>query len=221
MPEEKEVKSNGKENEDAYLSEMFFLFKEAFRDASQAISRFTGDALSMTAEGFESTDIVGLQPLLSLQDGPFVVIRVDMHSDLNGSLLLLIELNSALNISAHLLKKFGMELASEKGGNEITEWESSVLVETANIIASKISSRLSDYLHLTVSISPPAMVTDMPWPAIEETLVSYMENSMSIFLIRTRIVSDAGTGLLLFIPDNKSYARIRKSLQSGDMYGRK
>ncbi|GEM_PF-4639920 len=203
------------EGQTEVASEISFLFREAFRDASTAISRFTGDNLSISVEGVESLDIFRLQSILSLKEAPFVAIRVELYADLRGSLLLLLDISTAERIAGCLLNRFGIEPGEECGPDDISETERSVLIETTNIIASKVSSRLSDYLHLNVALTPPAMIIDMPWSAMQEAFVSALEDTPSLFLVRTRIVSADGDGLLLFVPDSESYHRIRDGLIEG------
>jgi len=201
-----------KQGRDAVAQEMAFFFNEVFGDASQAISAFTGTSLSMRVEGVESMDLTKLQRLLGLEESPFIAIRADLYADIRGSLILLMDIDTAGAIAANLMKNFGIEADSEINLYALGDDELSVLVELTNIIASKISSRLSDYLRLNVALTPPVVAIDMPWAAIQDSFVSFVEDSPSLIMVRMRILSSLGRGLLLFVPDEESYQRIETSI---------
>jgi len=192
--------------------EMAFFFNEVFGDASQAISAFTGTSLSMRVEGVESMDLPKLQRLLGLEESPFIAIRADLYADIRGSLILLMDIDTAEAIAANLMKNFGIGPDSKIDIYALGDDKLSVLVELTNIIASKISSRLSDYLRLNVALTPPVVVIDMPWAAIQDSFVSFVEDSPSLIMVRMRILSSLGRGLLLFVPDEESYRRIEANI---------
>jgi len=200
----------------ALASEMIFLFREAFKDASLAISRFTGNSLLMSVKGVELVDIFQIQKILAFEEVPFVAIRVDLYADIRGSLIMLIDRSVAQEVAAGLLRTFGIESSHSGISGKMGENESSVLIELTNIIASKIASRLSDYLNLNVAVSPPNMIIDMPWSAMQEALVSAIEDKPLLFLVRTRITSSKGDGLILFVPDYQSYQRIVDNVSEND-----
>lgn len=191
---------------------MAFFFNEVFGDASQAISAFTGTSLSMRVEGVESMDLPKLQRLLGLEESPFIAIRADLYADIRGSLILLMDIDTAEAIAANLMKNFGIGPDSKMDIYALDDDKLSVLVELTNIIASKISSRLSDYLRLNVALTPPVVAIDMPWAAIQDSFVSFVEDSPSLIMVRMRILSSLGRGLLLFVPDEESYRRIKANI---------
>ncbi len=201
-----------KQERDVVAREMAFFFNEVFGDASQAISAFTGTSLSMRVEGVESMDLPKLQRLLGLEESPFIAIRADLYADIRGSMILLMDIDTAEDIAANLMKSFGVELDPEVNLYPLGDDELSVLVELTNIIASKISSRLSDYLRLNVALTPPVVAIDMPWAAIQDSFVSFVEDSPSLIMVRMRILSSFGRGLLLFVPDEESYRRIESNI---------
>ncbi len=200
------------EGRNSVAREMAFFFNEVFGDASQAISVFTGTSLSMRVDGVDSMDLPELQRLLALEESPFIAIRADLHADIRGTLILLMELGTAEAVAANLMKDFGIEEDAAEKSRTIGDNELSVLAELTNIIASKISSRLSDYLHLNVALTPPVVAIDMPWSAIQDSLVSFVEDSPSLIMVRMHILSSLGKGLLLFVPDDESYRRIETSI---------
>ena len=201
-----------KKEKNSLAREMAFFFSEVFGDASQAISVFTGTSLSMRVDGVDSMDLPELQRLLALEESPFIAIRADLYADIRGSLILLLEIETAEAIAASLMKDFGIEPDSGEKPHTIGNNELSFLVELTNIIASKISSRLSDYLRLNVALTPPVVAIDMPWSAIQDSFVSFVEDSPSFIMVRMQILSSLGKGLLLFVPDEESYRRIETNI---------
>jgi chemotaxis protein CheC len=135
--------------------------------------------------------------LLLSGDGAFVVVTLDVIGDVTGWMLQVFPEPSAARLVAGLLGRPPLD-----GASGFRELEQSTVGEVANIMVGASLNALSDFLGLSLSMSPPRFAANAPSDVLPPAAA---EADDVVFCMSTRITlggsSEALVSELLFVPD--------------------
>lgn len=133
-------------------------------------------------------------------------IYLAVEGDITGSILFLLEKNSARHLVSKLM---GMELA----GDDFSEIEVSALKEIGNIITGSYLNALSSMTGLTIYPSVPDLSIDMAAAVLSVPAIEFGILGDKILLIQTQFFDETEiNGYFILLPDVDSYEKILTSL---------
>ena len=136
----------------------------------------------------------------TIMAGVYMVVE----GDIRGSMMFLLEKNSARHLANQMLGGFGDPNAEDFG-----EMEISVLQEIGNIM----TGSLSDLTGLKIFPSVPEIAIDMAGAILSVPAIEFGVIGDRILMIQTRFTDDVDIdGFFILVPDLDSYHRIMKSL---------
>lgn len=136
-----------------------------------------------------------------------VGVYLAVEGDITGSIMFLVERESA----KHLVNKLLMGMGSE--GPELNEMELSAMKEVSNIITGAYLNSLSQLTNLKIYPSPPALAMDMAGAILSVPAIEFGTIGDHILLIQSQFHDDVEIdGYFILIPDLESYSKILTSL---------
>ena len=140
----------------------------------------------------------------TIMAGVYMVVE----GDIRGSMMFLLEKNSARHLANQMLGGFGDPNAEDFG-----EMEISVLQEIGNIMTGSYLNSLSDLTGLKIFPSVPEIAIDMAGAILSVPAIEFGVIGDRILMIQTRFTDDVDIdGFFILVPDLDSYPRIMKSL---------
>lgn len=157
--------------------------------------------------------LVPFNAVTDILNGPeqiVVGVMVAMSGDLKGSILLVLELADALEMT-------GILTGSAPQGDSIdslNEMDLSALTEIANILVGSYLSAISSLTQLSIVPSVPDLVIDMAGAIMSVPLIEYGSVGDEVLMLETEF-SDEGqamAGHFFLVPDLDSYYVLMRSL---------
>ena len=131
-----------------------------------------------------------------------------VEGDIRGSMMFLLEKESARHLADQMLGGFG---SSESG--DFGEMEISVLQEIGNIMTGSYLNSLSDLTGLKIFPSVPEIAIDMAGAILSVPAIEFGMLGDRILMIQTRFTDDMDIdGFFILVPDLDSYHKIMESL---------
>ena len=131
-----------------------------------------------------------------------------VEGDIEGSMMFLLEKNSAKHLVDHMLGSYGTS-----GSEEFNEMEISVLKEMGNIMTGAYLNSLSELTNLKILPSPPDATVDMAGAILSVPAIEFAAMGDKMLMIQTRFTDDiAIDGFFVLVPDVDSYRKIMGSL---------
>lgn len=131
-----------------------------------------------------------------------------VDGDIQGSMMFLLEKNSAKHLVDQMLGGYGAPDAEEFG-----EMEISVLKEMGNIMTGAYLNSLSDLTGLKIYPSAPDLTIDMAGAILSVPAIEFGVLGDRILMIQTRFTDDLKIdGFFILVPDLDSYKKIMASL---------
>lgn len=131
-----------------------------------------------------------------------------VEGDIQGSMMFLLEKESARHLVNQMLGDYGDPNAEEFG-----EMEISVLKEMGNIMTGAYLNSLSDLTGLKIYPSAPDLTIDMAGAILSVPAIEFGVLGDKILMIQTRFTDDLKIdGYFILVPDLDSYKRIMESL---------
>jgi len=160
--------------------------------------------------------VVDFNAISNILDGPETYIAgvlVDMTGDLNGYILLVLEMSNAYELVSMVL---GEERVPPENiaAADFGEMELSALTEIANIIIGSYLSSVCSLADMNIQPSVPAIAMDMLGAIMSIVAVQYGQIGDSVLLLTTKF-SDMDremAGHFFLIPDYDSYKKLMTSL---------
>ena len=134
-------------------------------------------------------------------------IYLAVEGDIDGSILFLLEIESAHFLLEKIFK-------TPKTGNELTDMESSALMEIGNIITGAYLNALSTMTGLRIEPSVPDLTIDMAGAILSVPAIEFSKISDKALLIETEF-GDKDTiinGYFILIPTLDAFATIFSAL---------
>lgn len=131
-----------------------------------------------------------------------------VEGDIQGSMMFLLEKESARHLVNQMLGDY-----SDPNAEEFGEMEISVLKEMGNIMTGAYLNSLSDLTGLKIYPSAPDLTIDMAGAILSVPAIEFGVLGDKILMIQTRFTDDLKIdGYFILVPDLDSYKRIMESL---------
>lgn len=146
--------------------------------------------------------------LMGGEEQVMVGIYLAVEGDITGSIMFLVEKNSA----KHLVNKVMMGFGTSEG-DEFNEMEMSAMKEISNIITGAYLNSLSTLTNLKIYPSPPDLTMDMAGAILSVPAIEFGTMGDNLLLIQSQFYDDVEIdGYFILIPDIESYGKILSSL---------
>ena len=160
--------------------------------------------------------IVPFDDIVNILHGPETLVvgmLVSMSGDLDGYILLILEMGDAYSISCVATGK-EPNVPDDPSTIVLDEYDSSVLNEVANILVGAYLSAICSMTGLTVTPAVPQMAIDMVGAIMSIVAIEYGQIGESVLFLKTRFadLSENLMGHFFLIPDYESYKILMNSL---------
>lgn len=168
--------------------------------AANSLADMTGAKVRIEVPDLESMPV---EELLSEEGGENLAVGsyVELHGDIEGFIMLLLDMDSALEVAAQVT---GME------AREFTAMEESVIQEVGNIMSAHLANTISDFLGMRIMPSPPSLAVDMGIALLDAVMVEQAQKVEQALVFKTRFLFHPKLlmGKIFLIPELESLERI-------------
>ena len=189
------------------LGILLSIVKRGLQDSSTALSAMTTGAIQLTDPQLE---FLPLNEVPGIAGGPAAVVvgvYLGIEGDLNGHLMLLFDVDSALQMVDMLME-------SPPGtARELDEIGISALAETGNVCGSSFLNALSDRTGLKIIPTTPCVITDMAGAILQSVVTELYLNGDEVLVVETGFNGEV-PGHFLLMPDQDSMARLVAALEA-------
>ena len=201
---------------DKHLAKHLDVFKEIGNigagNAASALASLLNRKITMTVP---ESSVVPFNGIINLLDGPETVVAgvlIDMSGDLNGYILLVLELKEAMSMVSLALNEPVRDVKSP--GFAPSDLERDTILEISNIVVGSFLSAISSFTGHKIKPSVPQMAIDMLGAVISIATYEYGKIGDSVLFLRTQLIDPQSetSGHFFLIPDYESYKMLIKSL---------
>lgn len=176
-------------------------------NAMTALSQMLGCKVDMRVPQIKLLEFKEVGALMGGEEQLMVGVFLGVEGDITGSMMFLVEKNSA----KHLINKLMMGMAPES--DDFTEMELSAMKEVGNIITGAYLNSLSMITNLKIYPTPPELAVDMAGAILSVPAIEFGTVGDNILLIQSQFFDEVEIdGYFILIPDLDSYAKILGSL---------
>ncbi|MBO5302629.1 MAG: chemotaxis protein CheC [Lachnospiraceae bacterium] len=176
-------------------------------NATTAISSMLGDRIDMNVPKVELLEASKLGSCICPEDEIIVGIFLEVMTDIDGSMMFLLKMNSAQYLVNKLM---GRDIETKK---EFDEMDLSALKEIGNIIAASYLSALSMMTNLVITPSIPHISVDMAASILSVPAIQFGQYGDNALLIETEFGDDIMiNGYFILMPEQDSYGKILTAL---------
>ena len=176
-------------------------------NATTALAKMLDMKIDMKVPNVQLLEFKDLAAVISSEDEPVMGILLEVESDIAGSMMFFLELDSA----HYLVNKLMMRDPDSK--EEFTEMDLSALKEIGNIIAGSYLSALSSLTNMTITSSIPYLCIDMAGAILSVPAIEFGKYGDKALLIQTEFGDDVKiNGYFILLPELDSYEKILSSL---------
>jgi chemotaxis protein CheC len=142
-------------------------------------------------------------PVLVQNEAPVIGIILELTGDTKGFLLLLLSKNSAKYL-------INLVLGTANETETFDEMEQSVLKEVGNIMSGTYITSLSNFLGISIGLSPPLNIYDMADAIINQVVCMMSRDVEDVLFINTEftINTEKIEGKILIFTDSASLSKI-------------
>lgn len=176
-------------------------------NATTALAKMLDMKIDMKVPKVELLEFAALAAVISKEDEPVMGILLEVQSDIVGSMMFFLELDSAHYLVNRLM---GRDVDNR---DEFTEMELSALKEIGNIISGSYLSALSSLTNMTITSSIPYLCIDMAGAILSVPAIEFGKYGDKALLIQTEFGDDVMiNGYFILLPELDSYEKILSSL---------
>lgn len=176
-------------------------------NATTAISSMLGIRIDMNVPKVELLEASKLGSAICPEDEIIVGIFLEVQTDINGSMMFLLKMDSA----QYLVNKLMGRDADYK--SEFDEMDMSALKEVGNIIAASYLSALSAMTNMVITPSIPYIAVDMAASILSVPAIEFGQFGDNALLIETEFGDDVMiNGYFILMPEQESYDKILNAL---------
>ncbi len=176
-------------------------------NATTALAKMLDMKIDMKVPNVQLLEFKDLAAVISSEDEPVMGILLEVESDIAGSMMFFLELDSAHYLVNKLMMK---DLDSRDEFNEI---ELSALKEIGNIISGSYLSALSSLTNMTITSSIPYLCIDMAGAILSVPAIEFGKYGDKALLIQTEFGDEVRiNGYFILLPELDSYEKILNSL---------
>lgn len=176
-------------------------------NATTAVANMLNMRIDMRVPKVQVLTFQKLASVISDEDEAIVGIYLEVETDISGSMMFLVKMDSA----HYLVDKLMGRTSDPK--KEFDEMDLSALKEIGNIIAGSYLSALSALTHMTITPSIPYLAIDMAGAILSVPAIQFGEYGDYALMIETEFGDDVMIeGYFILLPDPESYDKILESL---------
>ena len=176
-------------------------------NATTAIAKMLDLRLNMNVPKVELLTFSELAGIIGSEDDPVCGIYLEVQSDLAGSMMFILKLESAHYLVDRLMGRNTNEY------KEFDEMDLSALREIGNIIAGSYLSALAGLTGMTITSSVPYLAIDMAGAILSVPAIQFGVFGDNALLIETEFGDDVLVeGYFILLPELDSYDKILNSL---------
>ncbi len=177
-------------------------------NATTALAQMLQKKVDMMVPQAELLEFKEIGKLIGGEDTVMAGVYMVVEGDINGSMMFLLEKNSARHLVNQMLGGFGNPDSDEFG-----EMEISALKEIGNIMTGSYLNSLSDLTRMKIYPSVPEIAIDMAGAILSVPAIEFGVLGDKILMIQTRFTDDIEIdGFFILVPDIDSYQKIMESL---------
>ena len=177
-------------------------------NAMTALSQMIGSKIDMRVPQVRLLDFNELGAMIGGEEQIMVGVFLGVEGDITGSMLFLLEIESA----KHLINKVMMGMGNPDTP-ELTDMERSAMQEVGNIITGAYLNSLAMITNLTIFPSPPSLTVDMAGAILSVPAIEFGIYGDKILMIQSQFFDDIEIdGFFVLVPDIDSYAKILGAL---------
>lgn len=176
-------------------------------NATTAIASMLGIRLDMSVPKVELLEVSQLGSAVCREDETIVGIFLEVQSDIEGSMMFLLKMDSAQFLVNKLMGRDG------DFKQEFDEMDLSALKEIGNIIAASYLNALSSLTNLVITPSIPYIAVDMAASILSVPAIQFGQFGDHALLIQTEFGDDIMiNGYFILMPEEDSYDKILTAL---------
>ncbi len=176
-------------------------------NATTAIANMLGLRIDMSVPEVAFLPVEELGSAIGAEDEIIVGIMLGVEEDIDGSMMFLMDMQSA----HHIVNKLMMR--DDNYCEPFDEMDLSAIKEVGNIIAGSYLSALSGLTNLTIVPSVPFVAVDMAAAILSVPAVQFGIFGDNALMINTDFSDDLGIkGHFILMPEEDSYAKILTAL---------
>lgn len=194
------------------VNEMYFdVLKEIGNigagNATTAISNMLNMRVDMEVPKIEFLTFQELPTAISAEEETVVGIYLEVESDIGGSMMFLLKMESARYLVNRLMGR------PDDYAEEFSEMDLSAIKEIGNIISGSYLSALSSMTNMAITSSVPYLAIDMAAAILSVPAIQFGQYGDNALLIQTEFGDDVKIqGFFILMPDVESYDKILTSL---------
>ena len=176
-------------------------------NATTAIANMLGLRIDMSVPEVAFLPVEELGSAIGAEDEIIVGIMLGVEADIDGSMMFLMDMQSAHHIVNMLMMR------DPDYSEPFNEMDLSAIKEVGNIIAGSYLSALSGLTNLTILPSVPFVAVDMAAAILSVPAVQFGIFGDSALMINTEFSDDLGIkGHFILMPEEDSYEKILTAL---------
>lgn len=176
-------------------------------NATTAISSLLGTRIDMQVPKVKLLTFQEFGSAITKEDDIIVAVYLHVESDIEGSMMFLLTMNSAKYLVNRLMGRSDNEKAA------FDEMDMSALKEIGNIIAGSYLSALSSLTQLKITPSVPFLAIDMAAAILSVPAIQFGQYGDNALLIETEFGDDVMiNGFFILLPELDSYEKLLSSL---------
>lgn len=176
-------------------------------NAATALAKMIDKKVDMKVPKVSILEFKEVPELLGGEETPVCGIFFKIEGDINGSIMFLLEMESAFNL---------VDLLMPRDNHTMDEFTYSALQEIGNILSGSYVSSLSGLTSLNMHISIPSLCIDMAGAILSVPAIHFGQIGDKILIIENQFIepeeNEAVRGFFFLIPDVDSYEILFKSL---------
>lgn len=174
-------------------------------NATTALASLLQSKVDMKVPNVMMLDFKDVGNLLGGEEQELVAAYLGVEGDITGSILFLIQKDTAMMMAKKLLGDYC--------GEELGEMERSAVKEVSNIITGSYLNALATLTGLTIYPSVPDLAVDMAGAILSVPAIEFGIMGDKILLIQSQLTNEIEMeGFFIMVPDVDSYEKILRSL---------
>ncbi len=176
-------------------------------NATTAISHMLNIKVNMEVPSVKFLTFQELPTAISAEEETVVGIYLEVESDIGGSMMFLLKMESAQYLVNRLMGR------PDDYAEEFNEMDLSAIKEIGNIISGSYLSALSSMTNMVITASVPYLSIDMAAAILSVPAIQFGQYGDNALLIQTEFGDDVKIqGFFILMPDVESYDKILTSL---------
>jgi len=204
------------ETNDNNLTKHLDVFKEIGNiGAGHAASALAGLLNRQITMSVPEASVVPFNKIVEVLSGPETLVTgvlIDVSGDLNGYILLLLDMDDAMAMVSQALEQQRRD--TNIPDFELTDMEKDTLLEIANILVGSFLSAITSFSGLSAIPTVPQLAVDMLGAILSIAMIEYGKIGDSVLFLKTQFNDLDGDikGHFFLIPDYNSYKMLLNAL---------